>query len=192
VLIALACSWLPLFETPWVPEKTPSSFRFHSDKAPDSLRFHKEKKPHLLDFHTVDWGRGLSQAGLTVVNDQSQWSNLWTRLCTSGTYAIDIVTGRPACPPLPVIDFATRTVLAVSSGLEGNTGFAINITRVIEYKDHVEVQATLETDGLNCVYAAIIINPGHVIEIPKTQLPTILKTISIAAPSCPLPSASAS
>lgn len=29
-----------------------------------------ERAPYLLQFHTIDWGRGVSEAGLTVVNYQ--------------------------------------------------------------------------------------------------------------------------
>jgi hypothetical protein len=188
-LIALAMSWLPLFESSRVPEKTPDSLRFHTEKVPDVSRVHTKKTHDLIQFHTIEWGRGLGQAGLIVVNDEAQWSSLWTQLCTTGTHAIDPATGQPVCPTLPPIDFTTRTVLAVSAGLEGNTGFAINVTRLIEFRDHLHVLATLTTDGPRCVYAQMIVYPGHIVDIPKTDLPATLTTISIQAPGCPLPSA---
>ena len=182
-------SWLQPFETAGVTEKSPDSLRFHTAKVLDVLRVHTKKTPDLIQFHSIEWGRGLGQAGLTVVNDEARWSNLWTQLCATGTHSIDIATGQPVCPVLPPIDFTTRTVLVVSAGLEGNPGFTINVTRLIEYRDHLEVLATLTTDGPWCLYVQEIVYPGHIVDIPKTDLPTTLTTISIQAPSCPLPHA---
>ena len=143
------------------------------------------KQPSLLGalpFHTVLWTEfGHAQIGVTEINDPGTWSAFWNQNCTQA----EGLRQAGYCPPLPQIDFASRTVLVISPGLQGNPGFQINVTRVTSEPGNLLVDATLTTPGPYCIWIQVIAFPVHVIDISKTDLPPSLNMIRAEAPACP-------
>lgn len=121
-----------------------------------------------IPFHTILHGQwvGGNTEGLTVINDTDTWLSLVRQSPCSWA---------PYCTPPPQINFTYRMVLIVAAGEEGSAGYDITVTNVTALPDHLLVQATLTIPGANCVAAAVLTYPGHIVDIPKTNLPADLE-----------------
>jgi len=146
----------------------------------------KQRPLHgLVPFHTIlrtEFGH--AQIGITEINDPEKWSAFWDQNCNV-VVVIDITGQVSPCAPLPQINFTTRTILVASPGLEGSPGYQFSITMVIATHHHLLVEATLTTPGLYCLWAQVITFPVHVIDVPKTNLPSTLNVTQTQAPACP-------
>src|SRR5437870_5759081 len=66
-----------------------------------------------VPFHTIWWGlSGGGSRSNSVINDEASWSNLWAKIDCHPYWNLTY------CPPAPLVNFTTRTVLVASAGLE--------------------------------------------------------------------------
>src|SRR4029077_13037701 len=108
-----------------------------------------------VPFHTILWGQANSfgEASI-VVNDNTTWLKTWKQAFCSGN----------PCPPLPQVDFATRTVLAAFSGIVPTAGYEMNFTQVIQIGPRDLAQVSFSTSG-NCQVAQIYgLAPYHIVD----------------------------
>jgi hypothetical protein len=134
--------------------------------------------PGPVPFQTLFWNSlGLPRTGVIAISDPGTWSALWRNqtLCYISN----------TCSSQPHVDFDSRTILIVAAGMQGSSGYRINVTSIVAAHDNVSVDATLTTPGLNCFEAAVITNPSQVIEIPQTNLPLTFNMTEEHAPACP-------
>jgi protease stability complex PrcB-like protein len=133
--------------------------------------------PGPVSFETLSWYEfGHANTGLSAINDPDTWAAFWHNqtLCSISN----------TCSNLPQIDFDSRTVLIVAAGQQGDPGYHINVTSISAWQDHVQIDATLATPGLYCIWAQVITFPIQVIEIAQTNLPLTFNMTSVQGPAC--------
>lgn len=91
-----------------------------------------------------------------VVNSQEEWRQLW-----------DKITG-PTARAMPVpVNFDKETVVAVFQGQKGSAGYTIEVTKILQANGTLEVFITGTSPGKNCLTAAVITAPYHIIKVEK-------------------------
>ncbi len=117
----------------------------------------------IVPFHTIIWGgyaSGYTQAQNFVINDQAAWSKVWTlAFCSSPN----------PCPDVPVVNFASRTVLAVFMGQKPILGYQINITQVSRIGPNVLVAIDATVPAQTCGGLTALVFPSHIVDIQKTN-----------------------
>jgi len=106
-----------------------------------------------------------------AINDNSTWIQLWTRLMCYPDY-----TGSLSCSPRPSLNFTSETVLGMSAGVEPHSGYQLNITAVTTTDTMILVHATLREPQDTCIELQSLIEPYHIVSIPKTSLPVTFET----------------
>ncbi len=130
------------------------------------LAFGQSKIP----FHTIWWGGGVGAKRSVVINDQASWSSLWTQTLCHPYWNVTY------CPLAPAVNFTSRTVLAVFLGMEPNSGYSINITKVTRIGFGIVVDIRMTQLGANCGAYEVLTYPSHIVDIPKTELPPMFRT----------------
>ena len=83
-------------------------------------------------------------------------------------------------PPIPNIDFTSKTLVAAFLGERNNGGYSIKIKSVIKTNDKTTIVTEETKPGSNCMSTSVMVYPFHLIEIPKTNKPFVFtKTITI-------------
>ena len=166
-MLTLVLGWLILIrpiptDVTW-PGTNPSTTRTSGNGAKTSILLGP------IAFQTVVWTQyGGGYQGITEINDAENWSSLWGTLTP------------------PSINFSSQTVLIAAAGEEGSAGYLINVTSVTGFADHVLVAATITTPGQNCVTAAVITDPIHIVAVHKVDVPATLEVTVSQGPACPL------
>ncbi len=93
---------------------------------------------------------GLAPRGNYVINNASQWVATLNHL-----EALNV-------------DLNQDTVIAVLSGEKPTGGHAIQISRVVEFDDHLSVSIIETAPGAGCFVTQAFTNPYHVVKIKKT------------------------
>jgi len=83
-------------------------------------------------------------------------------------------------PPIPNIDFTSKTLVAVFLGERNNGGYSIKIKSVIKTNDKIAIVTEETKPGSSCMSTSVMVYPFQLIEIPKTNKPfAFTKTITI-------------
>lgn len=106
---------------------------------------------------------GIGDFRAVVVNDPVTWAQLW---------AEHTAFQQPA-PPLPVIDFATRTAVGVFLGSRPNGCYAVRIDEIHVDIDAVRVYFSERRPALNELCTQAVTTPAHIVTIAKTALPFV-------------------
>ncbi|MCX5719148.1 MAG: protease complex subunit PrcB family protein [Nitrospirae bacterium] len=122
-----------------------------------------------MPFTTIAKGDfcGHFEAKNYVIIDNNDWQNLWSKASFSLPAA-----QRPA---LPVIDFTQEMIIAVFQGGQNSMGYSIKIVRIVEEEKALRVSVEETRPGSNCVTAATITEPYHIIKLKKTNKEIIFK-----------------
>jgi hypothetical protein len=95
-----------------------------------------------------------------VVRDSASWARVWTTLTSAG---------RPLAAP--DVDFAREMVLVAGMGLQPHQGDWITIDSVRQAGDTVRAHVTTFSFGENCLMAASVSAPVHVVRVARSDLP---------------------
>ena len=129
---------------------------------------HPTEKASPVPFNTIYQGNGAhgyTKPADIVIENQTAWSNVWdTAFCSQGQ-----------CPPLPDVNFTSRTVIAAFYGMGGFSTNGIRIDEVSRTTSTLNVHILLGTGG-NCGSLIVTIYPAHIIDIPKTDLQVSFST----------------
>ncbi|MCK4665529.1 protease complex subunit PrcB family protein [Candidatus Dependentiae bacterium] len=79
-------------------------------------------------------------------------------------------------PPLPAIDFKLETIIAVFQGTQSTGGYSIEIIKVIEKKDSIEVTVQERKPKKGHFVTMAITTPYHIIKIPNRNKKIVFKT----------------
>ena len=111
-----------------------------------------------LSFVTIAKGQygGQTPTQQTIITDQSQLKKLWA----------EINSQRSSTLSLPEIDFSKYMVIAVVGG-GGGGGDSIEITRINELNNIIEVTVKEKSAGKGCAVPAVITNSYHLIKLQK-------------------------
>lgn len=104
---------------------------------------------------------GIRDFRTVVVNDAASWAQLWTQ---------HIASQQPA-PPLPAIDFSTKTVVGVFLGSRPNGCYGVQIDEVLTEADTVRVYFSERRPRPGEICAQAVTTPAHLITISKTSRP---------------------
>ncbi len=111
-----------------------------------------------LAFRTIskETSSQITQRTQNVIKTQGAWVNFWTRL--------SITDG-----PIPQVDFNEKMIIAVTQGQKSTGSYEIEITKIIERENYIEVFATETSPGINCAADTVITSPYHIVEIEKSD-----------------------
>ena len=102
---------------------------------------------------------GQSGAAQYVVQDGAAWSTVWAQANA---------TVMPA-PPLPEVDFTREMVIAVFQGTKPSAGYSVNIARVLDSGNTVEVFVEDTSPGPQCFAASVLTSPYHIVKVQKVE-----------------------
>ena len=127
--------------------------------------------------------------GVPEINDQRTWESWWYgSIFSCAPPALWWQATSSKCGSIPQVDFKTRTILLVSPGAS-TYGVGFNLTQVLSVPPDPKIPRNsfspysagyLRLEGAyislapEVAYAAIVMTPVVIIDIPKTQLPAIL------------------
>jgi hypothetical protein len=94
------------------------------------------------------------------VRNENDWSELWKKLQSTSPN-----TG----PSLSDIDFDEYMVIAVFQGWQSSGGYSIEVTKIIEKRDAIEVFVTETSPGPHVAVPAVITHPYHIIKVQKVD-----------------------
>ncbi|HVL77149.1 MAG TPA: protease complex subunit PrcB family protein [Noviherbaspirillum sp.] len=114
-------------------------------------------------FSTLDRSvhSGVDTFRAVVVSEPTAWATLWSAHTSRLTPA----------PPPPLVDFSTRTVVAVFLGPRPNACYAVRIEEIRTAPDRIVVYFTERRPGLHDVCAQVITTPAHLVIVERTGLP---------------------
>ena len=129
------------------------------------------EKASPVPFNTIYQGNGAhgyTKPADIVIENQTAWSNVWdTAFCSQAQ-----------CPPLPDVNFTSRTVIAAFYGYGAQTNYGIAIDEVTRTTSTLNVHVIALAGG-NCAGLLMIIYPAYIIDIPKTDLKVSFSTQTI-------------
>ena len=150
-VLAAACAGLPSLGDPDLDELEPGG-------EPLAISRLEQQPPILYS--------GMGQAERTVVDDQMEWEQVWSRLWHNT---------QPR-PYAPVVDFARELVIVAAMGARPTGGYTIQVDEARTYADHVTVHAIETSPGRTCVTTQAFTAPVDVVKIPRTSLPIRFRT----------------
>lgn len=117
-----------------------------------------------LSFTTIAKGQGTGEIQVEkqqiVITDRNQFKQWWDKIYAGGSPK----------PSLPSIDFSQNMVISVFYGLGGGSGGGnrIEITKINEQSNAIEVQVTETSPGAGCITTADITYPYHFVQLQKS------------------------
>lgn len=101
---------------------------------------------------------GITAAGVQIVTDRGQWSQLWGRLNAR----------RSPAPPAPVIDFKTQAVVAVFLGQRNTGGFIVRIQEIHREGNDLVVTVRETTPAAGQMLTMALTQPYSLVVVPRT------------------------
>ncbi len=183
----------PLVSSPGVPTNPSSSTAPTDSSRSTSTRPPAGTLPGPVPFHVImfayanggiGFGRALTAANYSLynsvpeINDEQTWERFW--------YNNLIACDWPPttyCPPIPQVDFTSRTVLLVSTG-SSTWDVHLNLTKIVSNAKDLQLDGQKILIGKGCVWIALVVTPVLLVDVPKTQLPAEFLASPVTPPSC--------
>jgi hypothetical protein len=102
---------------------------------------------------------GHTEAQNYVIKEEAEWQSLWDKTFSNTSEK----------PPLPKIDFARRTIVAVFQGTQPSSNYEISVEEIVETDNSLEVAVKAIAPGKRCVVTGKVTRPFDIIEIEKTE-----------------------
>ena len=109
-----------------------------------------------------------SSAALFKIDSAERWQEFWQRHTS---------VSNPA-PTLPAFEFGARMLLAVVDASRPSGGYSIEIRRIAETGNALQVDAVRREPGPNCVTPAVITQPFQIVSVERSDLPPLLSLTS--------------
>jgi hypothetical protein len=103
-----------------------------------------------------------------VIENNQDWQSLWNKMDLKELNEV-------AKPSAPEVDFSKNMVIAIFQGTKSTGGYSIEITKIIETKDALEIYITEKSPGKNCIVTQAFTSPYQIIKIPKINKKVIFK-----------------
>jgi hypothetical protein len=108
--------------------------------APDDLTAEVSIERLRSEPYSFDFYSGIDSPERTVIRNVAEWGSAWTRIHAT----------RSPKPPLPPIDFTTRSVILVGMGKRPTGGFGILLTGASRTSNVVTVRYETTSPGKGC------------------------------------------
>lgn len=92
-----------------------------------------------------------------VISDQSEWGSMRLKV------------GIERSSPLPEVDFGKEMLVAAFSGEKPTGGYDIEIQRIVENKNNINVFVQESMPGNNCILTEALTRPYHIIKIVRSE-----------------------
>lgn len=114
-----------------------------------------------LRFRTISIGHnsGYTERRNYVITNDGDWRDLWNK-----TYAIVLPP-----PAAPEIDLAQNMIIAVYMGERRTGGYRIEIVKVLEHKDYIEVFIEETYPEPGAIVTTALTQPYHIIEVQRVD-----------------------
>lgn len=111
-----------------------------------------------LSFETISksFGGAHQEKKNYLIYDKGDWDEVWMKL-----------HGQDQIPPAPEVDFNDEMVIATFQGQQGSAGYDIEIEKVVVKNDQIEVLGKEIEPGKDCITAAVVTHPYHIIKLKK-------------------------
>jgi hypothetical protein len=93
----------------------------------------------------------------TVITDAATWTRFWASLAPDPN----------AGATVPSVDFSKDMVIAAVMPLRPSGGYRIQIEKVTEYADRIEVEVAEHSPGSDCFVTGVITRPFDVVQVPR-------------------------
>ncbi len=100
-----------------------------------------------------------------VIKETSEWSNLWDIVYST-------VTPKP---DLPIIEFNDEMIIAVFMGYRSSGGYSIEITKIVEKENSIEIFVTETSPLPGSNVTDGIEHPHHIVKTEKVDKEVIFK-----------------
>lgn len=100
-----------------------------------------------------------------VIINKDDWKNLWDKVNS-------IITPKPF---LAEIDFSRNMIVAVFQGAQSTGGYAIDIVKVVETGNTLEVFVQEISPGRGCGVTFVVTQPYHIIEVQRVDKKVIFR-----------------
>ena len=120
-----------------------------------------------VPFTTISRGNssGLTERSLLTIRSAEEWQNLWRRHSPHF----------PTPPPLPVIDFARETVIAIFVGTKPTGGYGVEILRVKMSEDKLLALYKETVPPRGAMVTQVLTQPYHMIKIQQSSVEVIFQ-----------------
>jgi hypothetical protein len=109
------------------------------------------------DLQGVRFNSGITTRERMVVRTRATWEALWPQI---------VGTVRPI-PPVPAVDFATKTVIVASMGTRSSGGYVISVDDVRQSRGDAWITVTERSPGTSCGTTAAITTPVAAVAVPR-------------------------
>ena len=122
---------------------------------------------HELTFEDISKGSysGHDERNDYVIRDSSEWENLWGKVQSRVS----------PTPDLPDINFNDEMVIAVFQGSHSTGGYAIEITKIVEKENSVEVFVKETSPSPDSVVTQAFTQPYHIVKTKRVDKEVIFK-----------------
>lgn len=111
-----------------------------------------------LQFETIAKGSGgHSEKVNYLIENDSDWEELWEKVNSLSI----------SKPPSPEVDFTQNSIIAIFQGMKSTGGYSIEIIKVVETENSVEVFIKEVSPGENCIVTQAFTQPHHIIKTKK-------------------------
>ena len=167
---------------PPTPTTTTTPGSIGPSPGPASVPFHVIMLVDTNGGGLIGWNADQAIGGPLVreVNDQQSLSDFYY-----GGYirACGWPPGTLYCPPVPQVDFKTRTVLLASPAEACCDN--LTLTSIINSGQSLQLYGiTTALRGLHCYYFDELLFPVLIVDVPKTHLPATLTSRVVPGPPC--------
>ena len=122
--------------------------------------YEEENSSKELNFRTIskEGNSQMTDKTTKIVKTQQEWRQLWIQ-----TTYYDIEAQN--------INFDDNMVIAVFQGQKPTGSYEIEITKIIERGNYIEVKVKEVSPGPNCAADTVITSPYHIVEVKKSDKP---------------------
>ena len=125
-----------------------------------------------LTFETISKGSysGHNERGDYVIKDSSELENLWGKMQSRVS-----PTPISAITDLPDVNFNDEMVIAVFQGTQSTGGYAIEITKIVEKKNSLEVFVKETSPSPDSMVTQAFTQPYHIVKVKRVDKEVVFR-----------------
>ncbi|MDX2248863.1 MAG: protease complex subunit PrcB family protein [Bacteroidia bacterium] len=117
---------------------------------------------------------GIEEPSNLLITNVADWEALWAK----------VTANRSPVPPLPPIDFETKSVLACFIGNQNSGGHSVVIQQVAETGNALNVSLLHTKPGAGCFVTDVLTQPYYIAAVNKGKFREASFSIESAAKEC--------